>query len=139
MFQTEEVLLVDIFQSGMPGTHGGAVTVERVIAAHVVEGITRHLPLRLVAQQRLEFALAGFIAQGRRGQMPGLQRQAGDFAAGNARALIGRWQQTDVAEDQCRQVGLQFTDFQLGFGNAHLRRQPETTIIVSGMAIVLDR
>ncbi|MNL10227.1 hypothetical protein D3C87_1310230 [compost metagenome] len=71
--------------------------------------------------------------------MTTLQRQAIDLVGGDACALITRWQQANIAECQHWQIGLQLTDFQLGFGVAHLQRAFQTTVVVRRAAVVLHR
>src|SRR5690606_1919554 len=68
-----------------------------------------------------------------------LQGQSGELAAGKGSALIGRGQQTNVAEWQYGNVRLKFTELEFGFGNPRLQGKPHATVIVRRRSAVFDR
>ncbi|MNP09281.1 hypothetical protein D3C76_1013810 [compost metagenome] len=63
VLQTEETLCVDILQLAVIGTDRGALLIERVVAAGVVERIGTDLALRHMAEHRLHLVVTAFVAQ----------------------------------------------------------------------------
>ncbi|MDT4849833.1 hypothetical protein FQZ97_839630 [compost metagenome] len=143
VLEAEVALVIDILQLGVPGADRGAVGVEGVVGAAIVEAVRADQPAGVAQRDETEhgaqFLITGLVAQAGGTQLAALQGQPGDLVGDDAGALIGRRQQADIAEVQHRQHQLLFADLQLGLRQPDLEGRTQTTIVIGRPALIGHR
>ncbi|MNQ92844.1 hypothetical protein D3C85_1082820 [compost metagenome] len=143
VLQAVETLLIDVLQLRLPEPDAGAVAVEGVVGAGVVEAVAGEAGeprgVDRVVDQRVHLLVVGGVAQARGTELAGVQGQAGQLLGDQHGALVGRRQQAQVAEHQHWQVGLQLADLQLGVGDLQLERRAQAAVFVRRLAVAMHR
>ncbi len=127
MQQLEIVLLVDVFQTGMPGAHLG-LGAKLVFAAGEVEAVGADAGVEHIVH-------AAVVARAVLPHLPAIERQALDLLGGDHSALEGLRQRSAVVRAQDRQYHHPLADTHFGFGQLGLRRDGQAAEVIRRMPI----
>ena len=129
------MLLIDVFELGVPQADLGAFFIEAVITASKVEAVRGKCAF---AVERHLFH-ARIVARAVGAELATIEVQPGDFLGGDLATTEGLWQGAAIVRAQDWQYRHPLADFKFRIGDFGLGRNPQTTKVIGGLAVAVGR